>query len=436
MTETNENEILYHEEIVETCEIKPNPRVLMIVTNSDHFDEHHKTGVWFEEFAIPYLKFKEEGFFVTTSSLNGGPAPIDPASENIIDDIKWHEAKKALEDTTPLESIDYNFYDAVVFPGGHGPMFDIAESELIGEIVSSFDKKKKLIAAICHGPAGLLKAMSDGKAFVNEKKKEKSLANGSANPFGVSSFGSSPFGGNPFASNPFGSSPFGGNPFENLGSPNSSLNPFSNPSNASTSSGISSPQNFDLDAMMRDIDKKIAELDAEEAKQKALIEEKKQAKESAVNNTNSNITAVNVASEISEKPKEKVNAFNIYDDYENNVKPNIDLESKKISENTKPKIVIPKQVDLFDTLNNSISKPTEQEKEIPNVKTIVDDVPRPEIKVMPIQKNNEIGNIKKEDVVNKEENKPKINVDVDSVIVNDNVISDDEFFDDFFGDDY
>ena len=49
-------------------------------------------------------------------------------------------------------------------------MFDIAESELIGEIVSSFDKKKKLIAAICHGPAGLLKAMSDGKAFVNEKK--------------------------------------------------------------------------------------------------------------------------------------------------------------------------------------------------------------------------------------------------------------------------
>lgn len=193
---------------------------------------------------------------------------------------------------------------------------------------------------------------------------------------------------------------------------------------------------FDLDAMMRDIDKKIAELDAEEAKQKALIEEKKQAKESAVNNTNSNITAVNVASEISEKPKEKVNAFNIYDDYENNVKPNIDLESKKMSENTKPKIVIPKQVDLFDTLNNSISKPTEQEKEIPNVKTIVDDVPRPEIKVMPIQKNNEIGNIKKEDVVNKEENKPKINVDVDSVIVNDNVISDDEFFDDFFGDDY
>ena len=193
---------------------------------------------------------------------------------------------------------------------------------------------------------------------------------------------------------------------------------------------------FDLDAMMRDIDKKIAELDAEEAKQKALIEEKKQAKESAVNNTNSNITAVNVASEISEKPNEKVNAFNIYDDYENNVKPNIDLESKKISENTKPKIVIPKQVDLFDTLNNSISKPTEQEKEIPNVKTIVDDVPRPEIKVMPIQKNNEIGNIKKEDVVNKEENKPKINVDVDSVIVNDNVISDDEFFDDFFGDDY
>ena len=78
-------------------------------------------------------------------------------------------AKKALEDTTPLESIDYTFYDAIVLPGGHGPMFDLAKSELIGEIVSNFDKKNKIIAAVCHGPAGLLTAEKDGSPYVNNR---------------------------------------------------------------------------------------------------------------------------------------------------------------------------------------------------------------------------------------------------------------------------
>lgn len=155
------------EECAETCELKKSAKILMVVTNADHFDEHHKTGVWFEEFAIPYLTFEKEGFFVTVASLKGGKAPLDPASDNLLEDIKWHTAKKALEDTTPLESIDYKFYDAIVLPGGHGPMFDLAKSEFIGEIVSYFDENKKIIAAVCHGPAGLLTAEKDGKPFVS-----------------------------------------------------------------------------------------------------------------------------------------------------------------------------------------------------------------------------------------------------------------------------
>ena len=166
MFNSDEN-IEIEEEFAESCELAKSAKILMVVTNTDHFDEHHKTGVWFEEFAIPYLAFEKEGYFITVASLKGGKAPLDPASDNLIDDIKWNKAKKALEDTTPLESIDYTFYDAIVLPGGHGPMFDLAKSELLGEIVSYFDEKNKIIAAVCHGPAGLLTAEKDGKPFVS-----------------------------------------------------------------------------------------------------------------------------------------------------------------------------------------------------------------------------------------------------------------------------
>lgn len=168
MYDSDENKI--EEEIFEECELRFTPRVLMVVTNVDKFDEHHKTGVWFEEFARPYLAFLEEGYFVTVASLQGGKAPLDPASDHLLDDLKWKEAKGALEDTTPLESIDYTLYDALVIPGGHGPMFDLAKSELMGEVVSYFDSKSRVIAAICHGPAALLTAKRGEVWFVDGKR--------------------------------------------------------------------------------------------------------------------------------------------------------------------------------------------------------------------------------------------------------------------------
>ena len=159
------------EEIIEACELERPVRVLMVVTNVDKIGkEEHKTGVWFEEFAVPYLGFLKKGYFVTTASLKGGKAPIDKKSENLIEDLKWKAAKQALDDTLPLESIDYTLYDAIVLPGGHGPMVDLAKSELLGEIISYFCEKNKVIAAICHGPAGLLSAEKNGREFVNGKK--------------------------------------------------------------------------------------------------------------------------------------------------------------------------------------------------------------------------------------------------------------------------
>lgn len=154
--------------------------ILMVLTEADKLTEHHKTGVWFEEFAVPYLAFLDEGFEVTAATLHGKPSPIDPKSENLIDDIKWHKAKEALDHPESLSDIDTKKYDAVVIPGGHGPLFDLADSEMLGQLLSDFNEENKLIAAICHGPAAFLSAKqiikdTEMTAFTNEEEKEAGL---------------------------------------------------------------------------------------------------------------------------------------------------------------------------------------------------------------------------------------------------------------------
>lgn len=147
-----------------------NKRILMVVTNACELLNGEKTGVYFEEFAVPYNEFLKQGYDVTVATLTGDIAPIDPISENLFEDIIWNNAKKALNDTEKLDTVDYTRYDAIVLPGGHGPMFDLAKSETLGNIIDHFNREGKLIAAICHGPAGLLTAKHDGIPFVNGRK--------------------------------------------------------------------------------------------------------------------------------------------------------------------------------------------------------------------------------------------------------------------------
>ena len=162
----NNNEEIFEAEVCEICEKK----ILMVVTQADHFDEKHKTGLWFEEFAEPYLAFIEQGYTVIVATPAGGAAPLDPDSENLLDDIRWNKAKEALGDTEQLNTVDFTSCDAIVLPGGHGPMFDLYKNETLGEIINDFSERKKLIAAVCHGPAGLLAAKKDGIPFVNGRK--------------------------------------------------------------------------------------------------------------------------------------------------------------------------------------------------------------------------------------------------------------------------
>ena len=152
--------------------------ILMVVTNVDFFgDGRTRTGLWFEEFAVPYVAFLENGYHVSVASLAGGEVLLDPQSENFINDIKWHDAKKALEDTEKLQNFNISMYDAIVFPGGHGPIFDIAESEIVGKIVSDFYNKGKLVAAICHGPSGLLTAKKDDGDYIVSGKRVTCFTN-------------------------------------------------------------------------------------------------------------------------------------------------------------------------------------------------------------------------------------------------------------------
>lgn len=171
MTDEMENmEFVEDAVVIEDVHCQLPKRILMVVTNACEAQNHDRTGVWLEEFAVPYLAFIKQDYMVTVATPTGDIAPVDPASESLIRDIKWNEAKKALNDTLPLDTVDYTVYDAIVLPGGHGPMFDLAKCEILGEIINYFNKHHKLIAAICHGPAGLLPAVSDGIPFVNGRK--------------------------------------------------------------------------------------------------------------------------------------------------------------------------------------------------------------------------------------------------------------------------
>lgn len=150
---------------------KPAPRkILMVVTNADQLGATHKTGLWLEEFALPYIDFLAAGYEVTVASPCGGNSPIDPQSLSDVPDA-WKQARLALATTRKLSQVAYQQYDAIVLPGGHGPLVDLANDELLADMLCYFDAHDRIIAAVCHGPAGLVKATkTDGTPLVAGKK--------------------------------------------------------------------------------------------------------------------------------------------------------------------------------------------------------------------------------------------------------------------------
>lgn len=146
-------------------------RILMVVTNHATISKEHKTGLWLEEFAIPYNAFKEKGYDIKVTSIEGGDIPLDPNSITEEDHPEWDEAEGKLKNTTKLSEQDAENFDAVFLPGGHGTMFDFPNSQTLQHILQSFAESDRIIAAVCHGPSGLVNATyNDGTPIVQGKK--------------------------------------------------------------------------------------------------------------------------------------------------------------------------------------------------------------------------------------------------------------------------
>lgn len=154
------------------------PRILMVLTSHGELgDTGKKTGFWLEEFAAPYYVFKDAGASVTLASPQGGQPPLDPKSDapdaqtDATRRFKGDAAAQAeLAATLKLSEVDAAQFDAVFYPGGHGPLWDLAGDARSIALIESTLAAGKPLAAVCHAPGVLRDAKApDGKPLVRGK---------------------------------------------------------------------------------------------------------------------------------------------------------------------------------------------------------------------------------------------------------------------------
>ncbi len=152
--------------------------VLIVLTSHDQLgDTGKKTGFWLEEFAGPYYHLEDAGVQVTLASPSGGQPPLDPKSDEPgfqTDHTRRFEqdpvAQKALANTARLADMKVDDFDAVFYPGGHGPLWDLHNDKDSIALIESFIAAKKPVATVCHAPSVLLKAKNEnGEPLVKDK---------------------------------------------------------------------------------------------------------------------------------------------------------------------------------------------------------------------------------------------------------------------------
>ena len=153
--------------------------ILVVLTSHDTLgDTGHKTGFWLEELAVPWWRFRDAGATVTLASPKGGQAPLDPKSDapdaQSEDTRRFRNdaaAMQALAHTKPLRDIAIADHDAVFYPGGHGPLWDLSEDPLSVALIQDALAAGKPVAAVCHGPAVLRDVCgSDGSPLVRGRE--------------------------------------------------------------------------------------------------------------------------------------------------------------------------------------------------------------------------------------------------------------------------
>ena len=149
-------------------------KVLMVLTSHDKLgDTGNKTGFWVEEFAAPYYVFADAGVEVTIASPKGGQPPIDPNSES--EDAQTEATKRFYDDKALQQKLSQSEklaeqkaddFDAVFYPGGHGPLWDLTTDKQSISLLEDFWVQGKAVAAVCHAPAVFLNATLAGKPLI------------------------------------------------------------------------------------------------------------------------------------------------------------------------------------------------------------------------------------------------------------------------------
>ncbi|WP_331375796.1 type 1 glutamine amidotransferase domain-containing protein [Sinorhizobium chiapasense] len=153
-------------------------KILMVLTSHDRLGNTGKpTGFWLEEFAAPYYVFTDAGAEVTLASPKGGQPPIDPKSDEAGNQTEAMErfrkdpaAQKALATTQKLGDVKADGFDAIFYPGGHGPLWDLANDRNSIALIEGFYNAGKPVAAVCHGPAVLKEVTYQGQPIVKGKR--------------------------------------------------------------------------------------------------------------------------------------------------------------------------------------------------------------------------------------------------------------------------
>ncbi len=152
--------------------------LIVLTSHSDLGSTGKKTGFWIEEFAAPYYTLADAGAQITLASPKGGQPPIDPKSEapeSQTEATRRFNEDKELQDllahTKKLSDVSAKDFDAVFFPGGHGPLWDLTNDKNSIELIQEFWKAKKPVAAVCHAPSVLLNVKNEnGEPLVKNKK--------------------------------------------------------------------------------------------------------------------------------------------------------------------------------------------------------------------------------------------------------------------------
>jgi putative intracellular protease/amidase len=155
------------------------PKILLVLTSHDRLgDTGEPTGFWLEEFVAPYYLLKDAGAALTLASPQGGQPPLDPKSvlpENQTEFTRrFHQdpgAQAELANTKKLAEMSADDFDAVFYPGGHGPMWDLTDNAISIGLLEAFVKAGKPVGAVCHAPAALVNVRGqDGEYLVKGRR--------------------------------------------------------------------------------------------------------------------------------------------------------------------------------------------------------------------------------------------------------------------------